>query len=161
MDECVVAVTQDRYGNNLKKKRLQPCDRNNPNKRSRCSQQKSWKFTTGYLIAWHRSLLYHGAKAGEHESFLLYFQSLPHGTYAPTIQNAFSKNSWEQVRRLLHLADNSKADYGRNKEDPLFKQVRDVMNRVMKGIRKMWIAGERICIDESMIKYMGRAISFV
>ena len=25
----------------------------------------------------------------------------------------------------------------------------------------MWIAGERICIDESMIKYMGHAITFI
>ena len=31
----------------------------------------------------------------------------------------------------------------------------------MKGMRSAWNAGEHVTIDESMIRYMGRAISFV
>lgn len=31
----------------------------------------------------------------------------------------------------------------------------------MKGLRKSWIAGAKVTIDESMIRYMGRAVAFV
>ena len=31
----------------------------------------------------------------------------------------------------------------------------------MKGTRKAWVAGKHVTIDESMIRYMGRAISYV
>jgi hypothetical protein len=31
----------------------------------------------------------------------------------------------------------------------------------MDGQRRAWIAGEKITIDESMIKYCGRAVSYV
>ena len=31
----------------------------------------------------------------------------------------------------------------------------------MKGMRKAWVAGQHVTIDESMIHYMGRAISYV
>ena len=31
----------------------------------------------------------------------------------------------------------------------------------MKAMRTCWVAGERVTIDESMIRYMGRAVAFV
>ena len=31
----------------------------------------------------------------------------------------------------------------------------------MKGLRNAWIAGQNVTIDESMIKYMGRAVSYM
>ena len=31
----------------------------------------------------------------------------------------------------------------------------------MSGIQKVWTAGQNVTVDESMIRYMGRAISFV
>ena len=44
--------------------------------------------------------------------------------------------------------------------DPLFK-VRRMLNTIMDGIRKAWSAGMNISIDESMIRYSGRAVSWV
>jgi hypothetical protein len=32
---------------------------------------------------------------------------------------------------------------------------------MMGGIQKVWIAGKNVAVDESMIRYMGRAVSFV
>jgi hypothetical protein len=34
-------------------------------------------------------------------------------------------------------------------------------DEILKGIQKLWIAGQHIAIDESMIKYMGRAITLL
>ncbi len=71
------------------------------------------------------------------------------------------RNAFEFMRRHIHFTDN------RNKKssdhpcyDPLFK-VKYIMNELMNSMRKAWIAGGKIAIDESMIKYCGRAIAFV
>jgi hypothetical protein len=32
---------------------------------------------------------------------------------------------------------------------------------MMSGIQKVWTAGQNVTVDESMIRYMGRAVSFV
>ena len=44
--------------------------------------------------------------------------------------------------------------------DPLFK-VRYPLEVMMKGMRSAWIAGQHVIKDESMIKYMGRAVTFI
>jgi len=35
------------------------------------------------------------------------------------------------------------------------------MDRLQKNLLSMWTAGERVCIDESMIKLCGRSVKFV
>ena len=35
------------------------------------------------------------------------------------------------------------------------------MKKIMKGLCKAWTAGEKVTIDESMIRYFGRAVCFV
>jgi len=35
------------------------------------------------------------------------------------------------------------------------------MDRLQKNLPCMWTAGERVCIDESTIKYWGRFVKFV
>ena len=113
------------------------------------------------MIAWHGSLLYHGGKAGEKESPSAYWKPLPSGTYAPFIQNTFPKHIWEACRRFIHLADNRKnrPKKGSPNYDPIFK-CRKLMEKIMDRMVKNWIAGEKVCIDESMILYTGRAITF-
>ncbi len=44
--------------------------------------------------------------------------------------------------------------------DPLSK-IRYILDELMKGMCNGWTAGKNIVIDESMIKYCGRAIKFV
>ena len=49
---------------------------------------------------------------------------------------------------------------GEDGHDVLFK-VRHVLDEIKKGLQKSWNAGERVTIDDSMIRYSGRAVDFV
>ena len=72
-----------------------------------------------------------------------------------------TRNAFEFLRRYIHFCDNSKRiPAGDAGYDILFK-VRYPLNLILKGIRKAWVPGKHIAVDESMIKYMGRAVSFV
>ena len=77
------------------------------------------------------------------------------------VRNAMTCNAYEFMRRYIHFADDSrqkkKGDVG---YDALFK-VQYALNVIMKGIRRAWTAGKHVTIDESMIRYMGRAVAFV
>ena len=89
------------------------------------------------------------------------WESPPFGLYAPWIQNTMSKNAYEAVRRFIRFVkEEQRFKKGDANYDPLYK-VRPVIDMIMKNLQKNWVAGERITIDESMIKYMGRAIIFV
>jgi len=72
-----------------------------------------------------------------------------------------TRDAFEFMRQHIHFAEND-----RQKKkwqvgyDPLFK-VREIMDKMMQRMRRAWTAGKHVTIDESMIKYMGRAISFV
>jgi len=72
-----------------------------------------------------------------------------------------TRDAYEFMRRNIHFVDNSdRKKAGTPGYDPMFK-CRYVLDLFMKGIMLAWIAGELVTIDESMIKYMGRAVSFV
>ena len=145
------------------KPNLKPCKRSDPNARHRLKfdKKRMWKFTPGLLIAWHGILIYHGGKAGEKDSPVHYWRRMHRGTYAPFIQNTMSKHVFESCRRFLHLTNNkiSNVKKGSAMYDPLYK-CRKLMEKIMDRMVVNWIAGEKVCIDESMIKYSGRAISF-
>ena len=146
------------------KPNLIPCKANDPNARHRLKFDKNrkWKFTPGLMIAWHVILIYHGGKAGEKDSPVHYWQRMHRGTYAPFIQNTMPKHVFESCRRFVHLADNTlpKAKKGTPNYDPIYK-CRRLMKKVMDKMIINWIAGERVCIDKSMIKYVGRSIAFI
>ena len=64
------------------------------------------------------------------------------------------------MRNFIHFsktADQKKRD---EQGDTPFK-VAHVLDELMKGMRKAWVAGDKVTADESMIRYMGRAVSFV
>jgi hypothetical protein len=65
------------------------------------------------------------------------------------------------MRSFIHFANNNeRAPRNHPNYDPLHK-VRHMLNTIMDGIRKVWSAGMNITIDESMIRYSGRAVSWV
>ena len=65
------------------------------------------------------------------------------------------------MRQYIHFADNDmRQPKGEIGYDALFK-VQYALDTMMKGMRKSWVAGKHVTIDESMIRYMGRAISYV
>ncbi len=59
----------------------------------------------------------------------------------------------------LHLQSKHKCK-GDDGYDPLFK-VRYAMDAMLKGINRAWNVGQRVTVDESMIRYMGRAVEYV
>ena len=65
------------------------------------------------------------------------------------------------MRQYIHFADNatrkSKGEIGYH---ALFK-VKYALNIMMAGMKKSWTAGKHVTIDKSMIRCMGRAISYV
>ncbi len=66
---------------------------------------------------------------------------------------------FEFMRQHIHFADNSmNIPSGSNGYDPLFK-VRYALKSIQEGPLKVWTAGKDVAIDESIIKYMGRAIA--
>ena len=71
------------------------------------------------------------------------------------------RDAFEFLRRHIHFADNHKQKrQGETGYDPLFK-VRYVLDEIGKGLKRVWSAGKNLSLDESMIKYCGRAIAFV
>ena len=109
------------------------------------------------MIAWNGSLIYHGGKAGDKEFPSCYWKPLPYGTYAPFILNKFPKNVCESCRIFIHLFYNSapRPKKGTASYDPIFK-CQKLMELIMNKMTILWIAGETVCIDESMIPYTGR-----
>jgi hypothetical protein len=89
------------------------------------------------------------------------WQDMPHGIYTPFVQNTMSRAGFTFIRRYLHFADNNTSKKkGEPGYDTLCK-VRGIMEQMMKSMLNAWTAGKRVTIDESMIKYMGRAMSFM
>ena len=65
------------------------------------------------------------------------------------------------VRHYIHFCDNDqKKLVGSKGYDCLFK-VSYALNTMINGIRKASVARQRVTIDKSMIKYMGRVVLFV
>jgi hypothetical protein len=66
------------------------------------------------------------------------YQNAPYGVSIPFIQNAMPRDAFDFMRRYIHFVNN---------------RDRRILDTVMDGLRRAWIAGEKITIDESMIKY--------
>jgi len=89
------------------------------------------------------------------------WQRPPYGISIPYVQNTMQQDAFEFMRRHIHFTDNYKRPKTTDKNyDPLFK-VTYVLKEVGLGICRVWHAGKDVSLDESMIKYCGRAIAFI
>jgi hypothetical protein len=89
------------------------------------------------------------------------YQNAPYGVSIPFIQNTMPRDAFDFMQRYIHFVNNrDRRKDGKPGYNPLFK-VQPVLNTVMDGLRRAWIAGEKNTIYESMIKYCGRAVSYV
>jgi hypothetical protein len=71
-----------------------------------------------------------------------------------------TRDAFTFMRRYLHFCDNrDRKPKGAPGYDPLFK-VKFALHAVQQGLISAWIAGQHVTIDESMVKYMGRAVTF-
>ena len=126
------------------------------------SKNKQYIVTAGYVICWIAILILQGAHFGSNKrASSKMWRRGPYGVNIPYIQNTMTAQGYEFMRRFIHFSDNSKrkpktvCGY-----DPLFK-VRYPLDVLMKGMRGAWLAGKHVTIDESMIRYMGRAVTYV
>ena len=98
--------------------------------------------------------------ASKPDAHRLYARS-PYGVSIPLLRNVMTRDAYKFMRRYIHFCDNSKKKKkGEKGYDPLFK-VSNALDEIGKGLRRAWKSGQRVTIDESMIKYMGRAVPFV
>jgi hypothetical protein len=122
----------------------------------------SFTITVGYVIAWFGLLILQGAHFGsDKRTAKKMWRNSPEGLALPYVRNAMTSKAYEFMRAYIHFVDNDKRKpSGSPGHDALFK-IRSAMDTIINGIRKCWNAGMRVTIDESMIRYMGRAVNFV
>ena len=107
-------------------------------------------------------LILQGAHFGaDKRSAAKLWRSPPYGNLIPYLQNLMTRDAYVFMRQYIHFADNetrkAKGEIGYH---ALFK-VKYALDVMMNGMKKSWTAGKHVTIDESMIRYMGRAISYV
>ena len=89
------------------------------------------------------------------------YRGVPHRINVPIRRNVVKRDAFTVMRLFMHFCDYGKAKKkGQPGYDALFK-VSYSLHIMVSGIRKVWNAGQRVTIHESMIKYMGRAVGFV
>ena len=70
-------------------------------------------------------------------------------------------NAFRQIRQFIHFTDSSKVlDKGHPWWTPLQK-VTPVIDILLGWLQEAWNLGIAICVDESMIRYMGKYVAFV
>ena len=113
------------------------------------------------MISWRGSLVYHGGKARDKECPSCYWKPLTYGIYASLIKNAFPKHVYGLCRRIIHLVGNSasRPKKGTANYDHIFK-CRKLIEQIINKMNILWIAGKWVCINEIIILYTGRAITF-
>ena len=81
----------------------------------------------------------------------MYWQTESSLLQTPGISSVMSRIQFEQIRRFLHLADNTQD----NKTDKLFK-VRHFVDLVTTQFSEIYTLHKPVTIDEAMILYKGR-----
>jgi len=168
-DWVVEKYANDRDGNKKKVRHFEEApevaagERRAKRHRHRADKEKEqFTITTGFVICWFACLIMQGALFGANKPRAndLYATG-PYGINIPIMRNAMKRDAYKFLRRYVHFCDNDKKRK-RGEEDytKLFK-VAYVLETIGKGIRNSWGAGKRVTIDESMIKYMGRAVPYV
>ena len=162
-DFVVETTAHDRDGKEKKKKFLKSCSDDTPGARHRGDKERiKYKWTPSFAICWVAILIIQGAHFGSHKrSSRKMWRSAPHGLSIPYIRNSMRLDAYEFARRSIHFADNAEqVPQGKEGYDALFK-VKYPMDVMMNGIRKSWNVGKHVTVDESMIRYNGRAVSYV
>lgn len=119
--------------------------------------------TTNYIIAWFGVLILCDAffRGDSNRGLKCIYGTGAYRLDVPVIQNTMPRNSFTFLRQYIHFSIGSEQKpQGDPKYDPLFK-VRFIIDVLMASIKACRNAGDRVAIDESMIRYRGRAVSFI
>ena len=90
---------------------------------------------------------------------LLY--SATYHTNNPMVQNACTHNAFLQIWRYIHFVDNARLLKKENPKWLALQKIQTAIVIILKTLGAGWILVKRICVNKSMIKYMGRFVSFV
>lgn len=173
-----VAAQSNAYGNedpvkeyvhpDRKKGSFKPCNVDDPDKRTRYggktakdrkAPKRSWiPFTISSILVFLGILIGMSALGTRNMDQVW---SDKYATAVPWMQNAMHSDAFSQHIRYMHFVDNTKAaKKGEHGWSPTFK-VDPVLDHFTTLFKQLWTLGQKFCIDESMIKYNGRAISWV
>lgn len=163
-DDWVVATEQlDADGNVKEKKIWKDCSANTDGATHRASKmKKKYDITPGLILGFIAILVLQGAHFGESKRGRKMWRRPPYGISIPYVSSTMSRNSYEFIRRYIHVCDNTapRASSTEAGYDPIYK-TSFVMEEIMTLMQKAWTAGKHITIDESMIKYKGRAVCWI
>ena len=162
-DWVVETEVKDADGNVKKRKVYKDCTADTEGARHRTHKyKKKYDITPGFVLAFIAILIIQGAHFGESKRGRKMWRRAPHGISIPYVSNTMTRDAYEFMRRFIHFCDNTAKRYvsGEAGYDPLYK-VSYVMGEIMKYMHQAWTAGRDITIDESMIKYKGRAVCWV
>jgi hypothetical protein len=138
-------------------RKFTPCKEENLDARHRSIA--NWiNVTAGFIVVWLGATLILGATK-LHSAEMMYCSS--YGTNIAFVQNAIGRDAFRQIRQFIHFTDNNMLPKkGAMPWSPLQK-VAPVLESITAAVGAAWILRKRICVDESMIKYTGRAILFI
>ncbi|CAJ1954086.1 unnamed protein product [Cylindrotheca closterium] len=140
------------------KRAFVPCNKDDPDRRKRHSGSKWKDVTPGLLLICFGSTPVKGATKIRKIN-LLWGEKWQTGI--PYVQNSCTMAAFNQVRRNLHFVETSKLPKkGDRKWSPLQK-IQPVLDYLQKQLSSCYNLGDRISIDESMIKYCGKYISWI
>ena len=167
-DWVVEREQMDRDGNKKKKKVLVPVDYGNstgptPGRRHRADKlRKRYDITPSFVLCWIAIVIIQGAMFGSFKGASRnLWRRAPYGLQISYVRNAMTRDAYEFMRRYIHFSEIAcQKKEGEVGYDPLFK-VRHALDVMMRGMKRAWQAGKHVTIDESMIRYMGRAVSYV
>ncbi len=132
--------------------------------RRHCADKQlvKWCITSGFIICWVAILILQGAHFGsDKKTQRKMWRRPPYGISMPYVQNTMQRDTFEFLQRYIHFADNYQwQKQSDNNYDPLIK-VTYVLKEVRSGIRQVWQAGTDASLNESIIKYCGRAVAFI
>jgi hypothetical protein len=136
------------------------------NKRHRwihTSSDKKYDVTKYFVLAWLGSIISAGTlcSGDSNRTINAIYADDRYGVAAPYIRNTMTQKAFLFMPNFIHfsvMADQKQK--GERRYDPLFK-VSAIIKLLMKGMRGAWVAGDKVTIDKSMIRYMGRAIVFI
>jgi hypothetical protein len=124
---------------------------------------RDFDITDNFVLAWLGIVIYSGAlfSGDNNRGINAIYSDAAYGISVPFIQNTMTRNAFKFMLRYIHFSDGSKQkQQGEPGYNPLFK-VAYIVKKIAVAMRATWLPGERITVDESMVRYNGRAIAFV
>ncbi len=128
-----------------------------------CADNIKYKhtITPSFVLAWISILIINGAYFNNANDQQKIYRKAPHDISLLYIENSMPCNSFEFMSQYIHFVDNvKKKKRDHPNYDPLYK-IKYVLKELMKGMKQAWTTGMRVTIDQSMIKFCGRAIAFI